>query len=658
MTARARSHSLALLKRASLHFCSQQLSRFLGKWRARLVARLQAAEGATSVLLVRMRAAYSHWKRLRSPVSKEDIRVVLAMARGNALRRGLLAVARAAQLPQLVGEFHAWRRESHLAHGLARWREAARNAPLRTPRDLNRYEARALRWRHAAVIFTRWSTASIGRGAMRRAAMYLRGARIPAAMRTWQEHTQQQADPAPRAAADALCRARARRRGYARWRDATEWARLRTIAARRWRGGARLGLMRRWADLTAARTARLRTARAVVQRWRGSLLLLGMERWRAAAARKKQDIFEVGRAFHRKTCRRPLMWRWHGAAARKRTMCTAVRHWRGHAQYGYWQLWTAPLGAMCKAKEQLRQAAGHLLHQRTAKAMRTLIEAQSERRWKQAQLKAGITRLRNGKLSVGWNSWMTMAFERREAMVLMRRSLKFMANRKLAPAFQSWLGVLISSDAQGKRDSMSKALRHLLHRELSRGWVGWYTQWQEAVRKREYARLTKKLLKGGLMRMCNRKLSAGWNSWAEIATERRGVMKLVLRGVLFMEHRKLASAFKSWLDAFGPRAEKAKRTLTSMVKSLRHLLHRELSRGWTEWHVQWQELQSSKRDAQRKRDNMSKALRHMLHRELSRGWTAWAAARQQARTSAKLTLTLTLTLTVTLNPNPNPNHKP
>ena len=235
---------------------------------------------------------------------------------------------------------------------------------------------------------------------------------------------------------------------------------------------------------------------------------------------------------------------------------------------------------MREAKERLGQAAGHLLHQRTAKAMRTLIEVQSERNWKEAQLKAGLTRLRNGKLSAGWNSWVTMAFERREAMVLMRRGVSFMKNRKLAPAFQSWLAAIDPSSsaqsAEQQRESMSKALRHLLHRELSRGWVGWHAQWLEVVRKRA--------------------------------------------------------------EALSMSEEDAQRERDSMSKALRHLLHRELSRGWTEWHVQWQELQSSKRDAQRKRDGMSKALRHMLHRELSRCWTAWAAARQQARTSAKLTL--------------------
>ena len=55
-----------------------------------------------------------------------------------------MAIARAAQLPQLVGDFQAWSTENRLALGLARWHEAALNAPLRTPRELNRDEARAL----------------------------------------------------------------------------------------------------------------------------------------------------------------------------------------------------------------------------------------------------------------------------------------------------------------------------------------------------------------------------------------------------------------------------------------------------------------------------------------------------------------------------------
>ena len=148
---------------------------------------------------------------------------------------------------------------------------------------------------------------------------------------------------------------------------------------------------------------------------------------------------------------------------------------------------------------------------------------------------------------------------------------------------------------------MARALRHLLHRGLARGWVGWHAQWREARRERERARHTSKLLKGGLTRICNRKLSAGWNSWAVMAAERREAMALMRRGAVFLRNRKLAPAFQSWLRAFGPRAESAQQQRDLGVKALRHLLHRELSRGWVGWHAQWLE-------ARRERESMSTSL--------------------------------------------------
>ena len=223
-------------------------------------------------------------------------------------------------------------------------------------------------------------------------------------------------------------------------------------------------------------------------------------------------------------------------------MRTATRYHRAHAQRGCWQQWTAPLGASRKGKGQVKQAADNLLHRRKVRAMHKLIEVQSMRRWKQTQLKAGLKRLRNLKLSAGWHSWVAMGAERREAMELMRRGVSFLVNRKLAPAFRSWLvaiGAASSSaeSAQRQRDSMAKSLLHLLHRELSRGWVGWHAQWQEAVRKRESARR-------GLRHMTNCKLSAGWNSWAEMVAERREAMDLMRRSLTW--HATLLEHLRRW----------------------------------------------------------------------------------------------------------------
>jgi len=112
-----------------------------------------------------------------------------------------------------------------------------------------------------------------------------------------------------------------------------------------------------------------------------------------------------------------------------------------------------------------------------------------------------------------------------------------------------------------------------------------------------------------------------------MVAERREAMEMMRRGLVFMRNRKLAPALQSWLGAFGPKAERAKQKRDLGVKALRHLLHRELSRGWVGWHTQWLE-------ARRKRESMSTSLLHLIHRELSRGWKAWvtlAFERREAR---------------------------
>ena len=142
-----------------------------------------------------------------------------------------------------------------------------------------------------------------------------------------------------------------------------------------------------------------------------------------------------------------------------------------------------------------------------------------------ARAKGGLSRLKNGKLSASWNSWVEMVAERRQAMERMRRSLSSMVKCKLTMGFHGWLGATaLASDAQRERDSMSKSLLHMLHRELSRGWVCWHAQWQEVVRKRESARR-------GLRHIVNGKLSAGWNSWTEMVAERRESQELMRRSL-------------------------------------------------------------------------------------------------------------------------------
>ena len=118
--------------------------------------------------------------------------------------------------------------------------------------------------------------------------------------------------------------------------------------------------------------------------------------------------------------------------------------------------------------------------------------------------------MQHRKQSAGWNSWVAMVARRRKLLGLARRCVAFMVSRKLAPAFVSWLAALESEE----RARMSRAVRHLVHRGMSRGWVSWHAQWEDVARKRSNA-------SRGLRHLMHRKLSAAWLSWTAMAAEQR-----------------------------------------------------------------------------------------------------------------------------------------
>merc|ERR1712185_709027 len=110
-------------------------------------------------------------------------------------------------------------------------------------------------------------------------------------------------------------------------------------------------------------------------------------------------------------------------------------------------------------------------------------------------------------------------------MQLMKRGLSMLVNRKMALGFSAWC--VATGKAAGRKSAeghMSHALRHFLHRGLSRGWVAWHALWQEAARKRASARR-------GLSHLINRKLSAGWTTWRSVYAGNQRMQSLMRSGV-------------------------------------------------------------------------------------------------------------------------------
>ena len=106
-------------------------------------------------------------------------------------------------------------------------------------------------------------------------------------------------------------------------------------------------------------------------------------------------------------------------------------------------------------------------------------------------------------------------------------------NRKLALGLATWKQLI-----EPKDDPMARALKHLLNRELSRGWKGWHTQWVEAARKRE-------AMKRSLKHMFNRELSRGFGAWVLMADERRERMKIMRKGLSILKDGEMLRGFLS-----------------------------------------------------------------------------------------------------------------
>ena len=94
---------------------------------------------------------------------------------------------------------------------------------------------------------------------------------------------------------------------------------------------------------------------------------------------------------------------------------------------------------------------------------------------------------------------------------------------------------------------MSRALLHLLHRELSRGWSGWHSTWLKLVAQRESMRKS-------LGHLLHRGLSRGWGAVVEMAVERAAFMQKLRKGAGHMMNRKLALGFAGWREAGSLRA--------------------------------------------------------------------------------------------------------
>merc|ERR1719149_491601 len=99
------------------------------------------------------------------------------------------------------------------------------------------------------------------------------------------------------------------------------------------------------------------------------------------------------------------------------------------------------------------------------------------------------------------------------------------------------------------------------------------------------------------------------------------------RSLSSLVNRKLRMGFQSWLGANA--ADAVAQDQRDTARSLLHLLHRELSRGWAGWQAQWHE-------SLRKRESARRGLSLLASRQLSAGWNSWATMATERREAMEL----------------------
>ena len=124
---------------------------------------------------------------------------------------------------------------------------------------------------------------------------------------------------------------------------------------------------------------------------------------------------------------------------------------------------------------------------------------------------------------------------------------------------------------------MSRAMLHLMNRELARGWVCWHAQWLEVTWKR--ASMSKSLL-----HLMNRELSRGWVGWLALVIGRAHAFHAVQRSLVHWVMSAVLVAFGNWRRrAAVDTAHSAQLARYIAVFSEPHALKAAMRLAWQRW---------------------------------------------------------------------------
>ena len=329
----------------------------------------------------------------------------------------------------------------------------------------------------------------------------------------------------------------------------------------------------------------------------------------ASAWREDSVKLEVMRRALRRLRNRDLSLAWMALLAERAAALVALwraarvlLNLRGVRALKTWR-WAAQV--VLQGRGRLAQVVRQIMNRELSRGfvawVVSVISKEESRREKQA-LHQTFGHLGNHDLAMGFHRWLGMIVSRAEGLLTLLRALQVLRNTQVARALKTWRwaaqGVL-----QGRR-RLAQAVRQIMHRELSRGFVAWVVSVISEVEKQALHR--------ALGHLGNHDLAMGFRRWLGMIVSHAEGLLTLLRAVQVLRNTQVARALKTWRSAALGSAPHR----TTERRALRHLTQRELSRGFAGWALVW-------REASGEREVMHRVLGHLRSRELSLRWGRW-----------------------------------
>lgn len=387
-----------------------------------------------------------------------------------------------------------------------------------------------------------------------------------------------------------------------------------------------------WAESTFEHVERMTKLRACVSRMINDRLARGFATWHDRVSCMQED--PTARAM------RHLLHRglsigfraWEAAAAERsrlyRCLKKGLRMFTNRALVEGFLSWTSRAGrGKRRADKQADRMTGRAAAAFVSRSFVKAWDAWTDLIWERRRVRKGLSRLINRQLSQGWSSWVSLVDERRA----MRRGAGFLFQRKASMAMASWIDLVeIEHSHAVQALAKERALRHLLHRHLSRAMSAWCEHtsavpredltaraarhWLNSSLLRYWQRIAdaayhRALLKRGVHHLLERELSCGWSTWAQMATDRVEHLRLLRKGVSMMSNRRLLLGFVQWREEFTSRPD-------LRGHAVQHMLSRALARGWNsfcEWHAA----------ASASRTTLRKGIGRLANRKAALAFAAW-----------------------------------